>query len=215
MKYFKTFFILLSSGFLFSGCAGSLSVHELMDTHTEVNSVPTINASLGVVILEEATFNDVPLDVDGVGGLKGYINAPLSGFDVEEMRQAFKISLNKSNMFSPNAAHRINVVIRKLDITADKFGLTFDAEAQGAYSASSMKNDFFYETTVESKGKSELSEHLAAGPRQKLAISRAITNNFLEFIRRFQTHVKANTQAVAKSDQDYQEDSAVPQGEVD
>ena len=210
--FIKTFFILLYSVFLFSGCAGSLSVYELMDTHTEVNSAPTINASLGVVMLEEATFNDVPLDVDGVGG---FTNAHLSVFDVEEMRQAFKFSLIRSNIFPPNAAHRINVVIRKLDITADKFGITFNAEAQGAYSASSMKNDFFYETTVESKGKSEFSEHLAAGPRQKLAISRAITNNFLEFIRRFQTHVKANTQAVAKSDQDYQEDSAVPQVEVD
>jgi len=64
--FIKTFFILLSSGFLFSGCAGSLSVYELMDTHTEVNSAPTINASLGVVVLEEAMFNDIPLDVDGV-----------------------------------------------------------------------------------------------------------------------------------------------------
>jgi hypothetical protein len=74
-----------------------------------------------------------------------------------------------------------------------------NAEAQGTYSASSVKNDFFYETTVVSKGRSAWDEHFAGGIRIALAKNRAIANNFIEFIRRFQTYVKTNTQALWKN----------------
>jgi hypothetical protein len=191
--FFKTFFILLSSGFLFNGCASSIvSVHELMDTPAELNSAPIIDASLGVVM-----FDYVPKDE----------------YEGEAWRQAFKLRLNRSNIFSPNTTRRINVVIQKLDLTHDNYAATFDAEVQGTYSASSVKNDFFYETTVVSKGRSDWNESFETGVRKALAINRAVANNFIEFIRRFKTYVKTKTQAVAKSDQDYQEDSTVPQGE--
>ena len=177
--FIKTFFILLSSGFLFNGCAGSvISVQDLMDTHTEVNSAPIIDASLGVVTL-------------------GYI--PKNALNEEMLRQAFKLRLNRSNIFSTNATRRINIVVQKLDITHDYFGANMNAEAQGTYSASSVKNDFFYETTVVSKGRSAWDEHFAGGIRIALAKNRAIANNFIEFIRRFQTHVKTNMQALWKN----------------
>ena len=177
--FIKTFFILLSSGFLFSGCAGSvISVQDLMDTHTEVNSAPIIDASLGVVTL-------------------GYV--PKDEIKGEMWRQALKLKLNRSNIFSPNATRRINVVIQKLDITHPNFGATMIAEAQGTYSASSVKNEFFYETTVVSKGRSAWDEHFSGSTRIALAKNRAIANNFIEFIRRFQTHVKTNSQALWKN----------------
>ena len=178
-----------------NGCAGSvISVQGLMDTHTEVNSAPIIDASLGVVTL-------------------GYV--PKDEMKGEMWRQALKLSLNKSNIFSPNATRRINVVIQKLDITKDTFALTFNSEAQGTYSASSVKNDFFYETTVVSKGRAALDEHFVGATRAARAYNRSIANNFIEFIRRFQTHIKTNTQDVEKLDQGYQEDSTDPQGEAD
>ena len=161
-----------------NGCAGSvISVQDLMDTHTEVNSAPIIDASLGVVTL-------------------GYV--PKDEIKGEMWRQALKLKLNRSNIFSPNATRRINVVIQKLDITHDYFGLTLNAEVQATYSASSVKNEFFYETTVVSKGRSAWNEHFSGSTRIALAKNRAILNNFIEFIRRFQTHVKTNTQALWK-----------------
>ena len=74
-----------------------------------------------------------------------------------------------------------------------------NAEAQVTYSASSVKNDFFYETTVVSKGRADLNEHLVGATRGALAKNRAIANNFIEFLRRFQTHVKTNMQALWKN----------------
>ena len=85
------------------------------------------------------------------------------------------------------------------DITHDYFGANMNAEAQGTYSASSVKNDFFYETTVVSKGRSAWDEHFSGSTRIALAKNRAIANNFIEFIRRFQTYVKTNTQALWKN----------------
>ena len=72
------------------------------------------------------------------------------------LRQAFKLSLNRSNIFSPNATRRINIVIKKWYFTHDYFGLTLNAEVQATYSASSVKNDFFYEITVVAKGMKEV-----------------------------------------------------------
>jgi hypothetical protein len=187
--FIKIFFIILSSGFLFNGCASSvISVPELMDTHTEANSTPIIDASLGVVMF-------------------GYV--PKDEFKGEVRRQAFKLRLNRSNIFSPNATHRIKVVIHRLDVANDIF--FSNAEARGTYSVSSAKNDFLYETTVVSKGSSTLIERYASGGY--LSSKRAVANNFIEFIRRFKTYVKTNIQAVGKSDLDYQEDSTVPQEE--
>ena len=160
-----------------NGCAGSvISVQGLMDTHTEVNSAPIIDASLGVVTL-------------------GYV--PKDEMKGEMLRQDFKLSLNRSNIFSPNATRRINIVIKKWYLTLD-YGATMDAEAQGTYSASSVKNDFFYETTVVSKGRAAWDEHFVGAVRGARAYNRSIANNFIEFIRRFQTHVKTNTQALWK-----------------
>jgi len=161
-----------------NGCAGpETAVLALMDTHTEVNSAPIIDASLGVVTL-------------------GYV--PKDEMKGEMWRQALKLSLNKSNIFSPNATRRINVAIQKLDITRDYFGANMNAEAQVTYSASSVKNDFFYETTVVSKGRAAWNEHFVAGVRRARAYNRSIANNFIEFVRRFQTHVKTNSQALWK-----------------
>ena len=162
-----------------NGCAGSvISVQGLMDTRTEVNSAPIIDASLGVVTL-------------------GYV--PKNALNEEMLRQAFKLRLNRSNIFSTNATRQINIVVQKLDITHDYFGANMNAEAQGTYSASSVKNYFFYETTVVSKGRADLNEHLVGATRGALAKNRAIANNFIEFIRRFQTHVKTSTQALWKN----------------
>jgi hypothetical protein len=162
-----------------NGCAGSvMSVQDMMDTHTELNSAPIIDASIGVITL-------------------GYV--PKDEFKGEMLRQAFKLSLNRSNIFSPNATRRINIVIKKWYFTHDYFGLTLNAEVQATYSASSVKNDFFYETTVVSKGRADLNEHLVGATRGALAKNRAIANNFIEFIRRFQTYVKTNSQALWKN----------------
>jgi len=49
-----------------------------------------------------------------------------------------------------------------------------------------------------SKGRSAWDEHFSGSTRIALAKNRAILNNFIEFIRRFQTHVKTNTQALWK-----------------
>lgn len=73
-----------------------------------------------------------------------------------------------------------------------------NAEAQGTYSASSVKNDFFYETTVISKGRAAWDEHFVGAIRGARAYNRSIANNFIEFVRRFQTHVKTNSQALWK-----------------
>ena len=179
LRWFPQQYIIFFLTIIFiNGCAGSvISVQGLMDTHTEVNSAPIIDASLGVVTL-------------------GYV--PKDEFKGEMWRQALKLSLNKSNIFSPNATRRINVAIQKLDITHDTFAATFNAEAQGTYSASSVKNDFFYETTVVSKGRAAWNEHFVAGVRRARAYNRSIANNFIEFVRRFQTHVKTNSQALWK-----------------
>ena len=178
-RWFPQQYVIFFLAIIFiNGCAGSvISVQDLMDTHTEVNSAPIIDASLGVVTL-------------------GYV--PKDEFKGEMLRQAFKLSLNRSNIFSPNATRRINIVIKKWYLTLD-YGATMDAEAQGTYSASSVKNDFFYETTVVSKGRSAWDEHFSGSTRIALAKNRAIANNFIEFIRRFQTHVKTNSQALWKN----------------
>ena len=176
--FFQQYVIFFLAIIFINGCAGSvISVQDLMDTHTEVNSAPIIDASLGVVTL-------------------GYV--PKDEFKGEMLRQAFKLSLNRSNIFSPNATRRINIVIKKWYLTLD-YGATMDAEAQGTYSASSVKNEFFYETTVVSKGRSAWDEHFSGDTRKALAKNRAIANNFIEFIRRFQTHVKTSTQALWKN----------------
>ena len=177
-RWFPQQYVIFFLAIIFiNGCAGSvISVQDLMDTHTEVNSAPIIDASLGVVTL-------------------GYI--PKNALDEEMLRQAFKLSLNRSNIFSPNATRRINIVIKKWYLTLD-YGATMDAEAQGTYSASSVKNDFFYETTVVSKGRAAWNEHFVAGVRRARAYNRSIANNFIEFVRRFQTHVKTNSQALWK-----------------
>ena len=179
-RWFPQQYVIFFLAIIFiNGCAGSvMSVQDMMDTHTEVNSAPIIDASLGVVTL-------------------GYV--PKDEFKGEMLRQAFKLSLNRSNIFSPNATHRINIVIKKWYLTHDYFGANMNAEAQGTYSASSVKNDFFYETTVVSKGRSAWDEHFAGGTRIALAKNRAIANNFIEFIRRFQTYVKTNSQALWKN----------------
>ncbi|HIA82694.1 MAG TPA: hypothetical protein EYO02_11440 [Rhodospirillales bacterium] len=173
-RWFPQQYVIFFLAIIFiNGCAGSvISVQDLMDTHTELNSAPIIDASIGVVTL-------------------GYV--PKDEFKGEMLRQAFKLSLNRSNIFSTNATRRINVVIQKLDITHDYFGANMNAEVQGTYSASSVKNDFFYETTVVSKGSSAWNEHFVGAVRGQRAYNRAIANNFIEFIRRFQTHVKTNT----------------------
>ncbi|HIO39804.1 MAG TPA: hypothetical protein EYN27_12760 [Rhodospirillales bacterium] len=178
-RWFPQQYVIFFLAIIFiNGCAGSvMSVQDMMDTHTEVNSAPIIDASLGVVTL-------------------GYV--PKDEFKGEMLRQAFKLSLNRSNIFSPNATHRINIVIKKWYLTLD-YGATMDAEAQGTYSASSVKNDFFYETTVVSKGSSAWNEHFVGAVRGQRAYNRAIANNFIEFIRRFQTHVKTNMQALWKN----------------
>ena len=179
-RWFPQQYVIFFLAIIFiNGCAGSvISVQDLMDTHTEVNSAPIIDASLGVVTL-------------------GYV--PKNALNEEMLRQAFKLRLNRSNIFSTNATRQINIVVQKLDITHDHFGANMNAEAQGTYSASSVKNDFFYATTVVSKGKSAWDEHFAGGVRIALAKNRAIANNFIEFIRRFQTYVKTNSQALWKN----------------
>ena len=178
-RWFPQQYVIFFLAIIFiNGCAGSvMSVQDMMDTHTELNSAPIIDASIGVITL-------------------GYV--PKDEFKGEMLRQAFKLSLNRSNIFSPNATRRINIVIKKWYLTLD-YGATMDAEAQGTYSASSVKNDFFYETTVVSKGRADLNEHLVGATRGALAKNRAIANNFIEFIRRFQTHVKTSTQALWKN----------------
>ena len=179
-RWFPQQYVIFFLAIIFiNGCAGSvMSVQDMMDTHTEVNSAPIIDASIGVVTL-------------------GYV--PKDEFKGEMLRQAFKLSLNRSNIFSPNATHRINIVIKKWYLTHDYFGANMNAEAQGTYSASSVKNDFFYETTVVSKGRSAWDEHFSGDTRKALAKNRAIANNFIEFIRRFQTYVKTNSQALWKN----------------
>jgi len=179
-KWFPQQYVIFFLAIIFiNGCAGSvISVQGLMDTHTEVNSAPIIDASLGVVTL-------------------GYV--PKDEFKGEMLRQAFKLSLNRSNIFSPNATYRINIVIKKWYLTLDHAATITDTEAQGTYSASSVKNDFFYETTVVSKGRSTWDEHFSGSTRMVLTKNRAIANNFIEFIRRFQTYVKTNSQALWKN----------------
>ena len=180
LRWFPQQYVIFFLAIIFiNGCAGpETAVLALMDTHTEVNSAPIIDASLGVVTL-------------------GYV--PKDEMKGEMLRQDFKLSLNRSNIFSPNATRRINIVIKKWYLTHDYFGANMNAEAQVTYSASSVKNDFFYETTVVSKGRSAWDEHFAGGTRIALAKNRAILNNFIEFIRRFQTHVKTSTQALWKN----------------
>ena len=186
-KWFPQQYVIFFLAIIFiNGCAGSvISVQDLMDTHTEVNSAPIIDASLGVVTL-------------------GYV--PKDEIKGEMWRQALKLKLNRSNIFSPNATRRINVVIQKLDITHPNFGATMIAEAQGTYSASSIKNDFFYETTVISKGRAAWDEHFVGAIRGARAYNRSIANNFIEFVQRFQTHAKTNIPAIEKLDQDYHGD---------
>ena len=178
LRWFPHQYVIFFLAIIFiNGCAGSvMSVQDMMDTHTELNSAPIIDASIGVITL-------------------GYV--PKDEFKGEMLRQDFKLSLNRSNIFSPNATRRINIVIKKWYLTLD-YGATMDVEAQGAYSASSVKNDFFYKTTVVSKGRSAWDEHFSGDTRKALAKNRAIANNFIEFIRRFQTHVKTNSQALWK-----------------
>ena len=163
-RWFPQQYVIFFLAIIFiNGCAGSvMSVQDMMDTHTELNSAPIIDASIGVVTL-------------------GYV--PKDEFKGEMLRQAFKLSLNRSNIFSPNATHRINIVVQKLDITHDYFGASMNAEAQGTYSASSVKNDFFYETTVVSKGRSAWDEHFSGSTRIALAKNRAIANNFIEMAK--------------------------------
>ena len=92
-RWFPQQYVIFFLAIIFiNGCAGSvISVQGLMDTHTEVNSAPIIDASLGVVTL-------------------GYV--PKDEMKGEMWRQALKLSLNKSNIFSPNATRRINVAIQ-------------------------------------------------------------------------------------------------------
>ena len=75
-KWFPQQYVIFFLAIIFiNGCAGSvISVQGLMDTHTEVNSAPIIDASLGVVTL-------------------GYV--PKDEMKGEMWRQALKLSLNK------------------------------------------------------------------------------------------------------------------------
>jgi tetratricopeptide (TPR) repeat protein/V8-like Glu-specific endopeptidase len=183
--FIKSFFILLSLCFYFSGCAGSgISIEELMDTHMEAIPAPIIDASLGEVSLRYT---------------------PQDEFEGEKIRKAFQLSLNKSNIFSPNATHRVNVYIDELYITHDKIAVTFEAEAKGSYSAYT-ENDLIYDAKVISKGRSDWNEHFVGAVRQERSVQRALAHNLIEFIKRFRLHVKNNSQAVAQLFQDYQEE---------
>lgn len=185
----KTLFILLSLCFYFIGCAGpGIPVEELIETQIEEIPVPIVAASLGEVSL-------------------GY--TPQDVFEGEKLRKALQLILTKSNIFSPNATHRINISIDELYVNYDNFALTFNSEARGSYSVYT-ENDALYETKVVSKGKSDWDEHVVGAVRQERAIKRALGNNFIEFIQRFRLYVKNNSQAVAKLFQDYQNDPIAP-----